>query len=167
MTGNGWRRDPADPAGSVDGARFSEWEAGDRAPREASLGLAWFRLLREPGGATFLVTCGAGATMGYRTWAEVQADPDPTGRSLFQSAELFAAISQDEVRLWYRIEWSPAIMAIDTHLAWHHGGAFDHYEQFPLDMSVRTSDPWGQLVHHNLGGTIPLIQRLRYEPANW
>lgn len=58
-------------------------------------------------------------------------------------------------------------MAIDDHLIWHHRGPEDHYEQFPMNLSVRNGDPWGQLVHHNMGGTISMIQRLRNEPANW
>jgi len=167
VTSNGWVKDSANPAGSINAAQFSAWETGDTSPRQESFGLSWFRLLREPNGATFLVTCGGGGTMGYRNWDEIQNDPDPMGRSLFPSEDVFDAYHNNEVRLWYRVEWSAAIMAIDNHLIWHHGGAFDHYEQFPMNLSVRNGDAWGQLVHHNMGGTIPMIQRLRREPTYW
>ena len=167
VTDNNWRQNPVSPGGNVSATNFSAWETGDPTPRQPSLGLSWFRLLREPNGSTFLVTCGAGNTMGYRSWNEIQSDPNPEGRSMFPSAEVFNVYIQSEIRLWYRVEWSPAIMAIDNHLIWHHGGTDDHYEQFPINLSVRNGDPWGQLVHHNMGGTIPMIQRLRNEPANW
>lgn len=169
VTDNGWSKNPVSPAGNVSAANFSAWETGDPTPRQSSLGLSWFRLLREPNGSTFLVTCGAGNTLGYRNWGEIQHDPNPNseGRSMFPSEEVFNVYVQSEIRLWYRVEWSPAIMAIDDHLIWHHGGTDDHYEQFPMNLSVRNGDPWGQLVHHNMGGTIPMIQRLRNEPANW
>ena len=167
VTDNGWRKDPISPGGNVLATNFAAWETGDPTPRQSSLGLSWFRLLREPNGSMFLVTCGAGNTLGYRSWNEIQSDPNPEGRSMFTSAEVFSVYVQSEIRLWYRVEWSPAIMAIDNHLIWHHGGTDDHYEQFPMNLSVRNGDEWGQLVHHNMGGTIPMIQRLRSEPANW
>ena len=167
VTDNNWKQDQNSPGGTVLSTNFASWETGDATPRHQSLGLSWFRLLREPNGSTFLVTCGAGNTMGYRNWSEIQNDPNPEGRTMFPSAEVFRLYIQCETRLWYRVEWSPAIMAIDNHLLWHHGGTDDHYEQFPMNLSVRNGDPWGQLVHHNMGGTIPMIERLRTEPANW
>jgi hypothetical protein len=111
VTTNGWAADPANPAGAVTAAGFASWVAGDPTLRSNSFGMSWFRLVREATGAVFTLTCGCGASQGYRTWAEVvaaQATP------LFNNdPAFFASLVCDELRLWYRVEWSPATTAID------------------------------------------------------
>src|SRR4051812_47836039 len=66
VSANGW-------PGAVDDAGFADFMRGDRRIRPTSVGLAWFRCRRD-GDATFVVTCGAGGTLGYRDWTEVVAE---------------------------------------------------------------------------------------------
>jgi hypothetical protein len=165
---NGWVQDPANPAGSVTAANFADWEQGNPAPRPESFGRSWFRIVREPTGAVFTVTCGAGGSQGYRTWAEVAAD---NATQLFNgSAALFEELASDETRFWYRVEWSPAITAVDMNYlrefqedtfmlagVAYSGGGVDH----------SAGGYSGQFMAANMGGTIQWIQRLRSEPAVW
>jgi hypothetical protein len=153
--------------GTVSDANFASWCTGNRTPRENSYGMSWFRLVREPSGSVFTVTCGAGATMGYRTWPEVQAD-GPAAMQLFNNDQtLFNSLSDDEYRSWYRVEWSPAtattemnyllegqeyMFILDTHTMVS-GGAINGYS--------------GGEMAPNMGGTIQWIQRLAMEPPYW
>ncbi len=162
-----WKRSPTRPQGdSIDVSRttFDEWAKGDKSPIQNSLGLAWFRIIRENTGAIFTVTCGSGATLGFRNWKEVQAAGE-TQR--FGDEIIFSALAAEEVRLWYRVEWSPSTTAIDqmllhesreetlvrSSMTYQSGGAFNRYS--------------GQMYAPNMCGTIQWIQRLRKEPDFW
>lgn len=167
VSDNGWVQDPAHPGGTVSPAGFAAWLTGDPTPRSNSVGLSWFRLVREPTGSVFTITCGSGATQGYRTWDEVLKDhaaplfnDDPT---------FFAALSADELRMWYRVEWSPATSAIDLNYIHEY-----HEEFFAVATNTYTgggaanTDSYsGALMDPNMGGTIQWIQRLRLEPVIW
>lgn len=162
---NHWAGTSADPAFGVSGADFARWEEGDPRPRQATVGRTWFRLVREPTGAVFTITCGAGGTRGYRTWQEVK---DATDTDRFNNDEVyFNTLAASEVRLWYRVEWSPATTAIDMNFL------REHEEQtFRVGTpTYRGNNPdnnySGQQMAPNMGGTIQWIQRLRHEPEVW
>jgi hypothetical protein len=90
-------------------------------PSQSSINTAWFRIYykgeyssgtvnydgRAPPGtlaarATFMATCGAGASLGYRDWAEVPA----ADRTYFGDAATFNAIAASESRMWFEVSWS-------------------------------------------------------------
>lgn len=52
--------------------------------------------------AVFIVTCGAGATRGYRSWDEVIAD---NAQSLFGDEDTFRDLLANEIRYWYEVHW--------------------------------------------------------------
>ncbi len=161
---NGWIADPALPGGAVHAANFADWVAGDPRPRPDGAG-AWFRLVREATGAVFTVTCGVGGSRGYRTWQEVV--DDGATAVFMDSQETFAQLRADEVRAWYRVEWSAATASIDmNHLR--------EFEEESLMLAGMTYTGGGPRHHYsgsyyapNLGGTIAWIARLRDEPALW
>jgi hypothetical protein len=128
---------------------------------------SWFRVYRE-GPATFIVTCGAGGTQGFRDWDEVVgAGPQAVAR--FEDESLFATLAAQEVRLWYRVEWSPAIATPEVHNiknAWNYGPE-DHYVSYPMNTSDSAINPRSQAHCRNLGGTIRYVQRLRLAPTWW
>ncbi len=51
-------------------ADYTGFSIGDAQPLIQTVGLAWFRV-RRTGIATFIITCGAGASAGFRSWQEV------------------------------------------------------------------------------------------------
>lgn len=169
---NGWTR----PDGTlVNAARFNDWEQGDKDPRLNSTGMAWFRVWRESG-ATFVVTCGAGATRGFRSWSEMTPDE----RAEFgNDPGLFATVQANEIRLWYRVEWSAAVMGMDYHMLDHSlGRDRDHYMVWPINAShseSRAHRLYGGGGHEyrtqtharSMAGTIRWVQRLVTEPTHW
>ena len=126
---------PVEPA--VD--NWDEFAAGNLSPMMETVGMAWFRIYREPEEmhngirndvtssrnngiadwfdveampghhGIFIVTCGSGGTLGYRDWDEVlmctTADNRPFDEATFKS------LREAERILWYRIEWSPGVLA--------------------------------------------------------
>ena len=162
---NNWTR--SDPAGpTVNDTRFAEWELGDQRPKVTSLDLSWFRVWRESG-ATFVVTCGAGGTHGFRSWGEMST----TDQAEFSNdRSLFESLKNSEIRLWYRVEWSAAVMAMDYHMLDHSlGRERDHYMVWPINAShsVAGHEYRTQTHARNMGGTIRWVQRLVTEPTNW
>lgn len=130
-------------------ARFALWRTGDPTPRAESLNKSWFRVLRD-GPATFVVTCGSGASHGFRSWAEVTAAGQD---AFFGTVDFFRDIRATEVILWYRVEWSPAVIHSGT------SNSKPTASYRPDWLRFRGSA--------NQGGTIQYIQRLRHEPAVW
>ena len=162
---NTWRGTTADPAWGVTSGGFAKWAQGDPTPRQGTVGRTWFRLVREPSGSVFTVTCGAGGTHGYRTWNEVVLAGD-TARFNNDPA-YYGVMASTEVRLWYRVEWSAATTVIDMNYLREH-------EEHSFRVSTPTyvgGDPnnnySGQQMAPNMGGTIQWIQRLRQEPQVW
>jgi hypothetical protein len=167
VTDNGWAPNPADPAGPISAANFSSWLQGDPTPRSNSFGMSWFRLVREPTGSVFTVTCGAGGTQGYRSWTEVQGDQ--AGALFNNDPAYFSSLVLEEVRMWYRVEWSPATTAIDLNYLHEY-----HEEFFAVATHTYTgggaanpSSYAGAMMDPNMGGTIQWIERLRTEPSSW
>jgi hypothetical protein len=147
---------------------FADFERGVRTPVIPSMGKAWFRLYRD-GPATFVVTCGAGSTQGFKNWAEVVAEGQEDAFGGSQSKPYFDAMVSAEVRLWYRLEWTAAAMETSYHNL-HHEIAVDyeHYETWPPNAShtwssSRRTQTWAK----NPVGTIRWVQRLMHEPTQW
>jgi hypothetical protein len=162
---------------------FAAFERGDPTPRQDSTGRSWFRLLRCGAGpnanlarynaATFVVTCGAGGTRGFRSrdWGTMSA----TERGLFgNDVATLATLEADETRLWYLVEWSPAVGGLHQFNLVHHRGptrdanndeyTFNQYSQFPPNHSFYTHS---HSKERNFGGTIRYVQRLTHEPPEW
>ncbi len=164
---NGW--DQSTPDGStVNSDRFDEWEKGDQRPRMNSINMAWFRVWRESG-ATFVVTCGGGGTQGFRQWNG--GEMSPADKAEFNNDEgLFLSLKAAETRLWYRVEWSAAVMAMDYHMLDHSlGRERDHYMVWPMNSThARAGHEYRTQTHaRNMGGTIRWVQRLANEPTHW
>jgi hypothetical protein len=98
---NGWRMGAFPP--SITTARYDDFARGERdvsgnlAARPETQGRAWFRVYRD-GPATFILTCGAGGTLGFKDWNEIPSDQ----RVIFGDQSVFESLRQSEVRLWYR-----------------------------------------------------------------
>ena len=154
-----------DPVPVVDAqTQWAVWVAGDRTPDPQAACETWFRVYRD-GPATFTLTCGAGGTLGYRSWDEVQAD-GATARFNGDRA-FFASLRSDEVVRWYRVAWSAAVASSDyQHLQneGHLDNHSDHYTQRAMNVS-RESRSQGRQV--NAVGTISWVQRLLQEPEHW
>lgn len=161
-------------------ADFDAFERGDPTPRMNSVGLSWFRLYRLGGSdprfaqynaATFIVTCGAGGTAGFRSWSEIVTDGQA---ARFGSEPQFEAMRAAESRLWYLVEWSPAVGGQYIFGNIHHktpttdangqSFAISQYSQFPQNRSHYSHS---QGKEKNFGGTIRYVQRLTAEPPEW
>ncbi|HYE04344.1 MAG TPA: hypothetical protein VEL07_02380 [Planctomycetota bacterium] len=152
---------------------WSEFIAGDRRPDPAMEGRAWFRVRRHRIVATdsddpttwtsparFLITCGAGASLGYRDWDEVVADG---ATAIFGSRDVFDDIRRHESIQWYEAEWSPAV---DAHRFYRHMWQ-SCYRMTNIDAVSRpTYNGWYGFSHWQ-GGTFAYIQRIFAEPSEW
>jgi hypothetical protein len=180
-TGVPWLVEP-DPKPQV-ASSFADFERGNPAARQDSVGRSWFRLLRCGSGsntnlarynaATFIVTCGSGGTRGFRSrdWALMSAEE----RGLFANDQLtLATLETDEIRLWYLVEWSAAVGGLHQFNLVHHRGAttdanndnftFNQYSQVPPNHSFYSHS---HTKERNFGGTIRYVQRLNSEPPEW
>lgn len=96
---------------------WADFATGKPAVRPESQMRSWFRLYRnknstdptkppvEP--ATFTITCGAGATQGFRDYQEAF---DLGYASLFNNdSKYFATLRAQERILWFRTEWTSAV----------------------------------------------------------
>ncbi|MDA3960546.1 MAG: hypothetical protein PF961_07130 [Planctomycetota bacterium] len=104
------------------------FHTGDPTPRSGTARRTWFRVYREtasdhdgngspwydttnlngdgtrpPNGSVFVITCGAGGTMGFRNWTDVTA---ANASALFGSEAAFWDLRRSETILWYRTEWT-------------------------------------------------------------
>ncbi len=165
---------------------WQQFRDGNRLARAQSTNRGWMRIFRESP-ATFVVTVGSGASLGYRDWAEVQAfagDAD-----FLNDSTVFTEIANDEIRLWYRLEWSPAIGGADGGLLTHENkpdleqwgtgsGQIDQFQWLdgnipaaPFSKIPNTGSPGSIEDPHalqvNQGGTIAWIQRLIAAPEQW
>ena len=149
------------------GATQSDFIHGDPTPRVQSQNKSWFRILRD-GPATFLITAGAGGTMGFRSYNEAL---NQGYAQLFNyDYTYFQNLSSSEFRIFYRVEWTAAVTEVTYHWILHassNNGA-DFYTQWPMN----ASHSWSYGCRspgfdRNMGGTFRWIQRLRAEPTNW
>jgi hypothetical protein len=135
--------------------------------RPNSASRSWFRVYRE-GPATFIITCGGGGTLGFRDWDEVEG-AGLEAIALFGEKAFFELQRMQEVRLWYRVEWSPAIATAEVHNiknAWNQGPE-DHYVSYAMNTSDSQINPRSQALCRNMGGTMRYVQRLRTPPTWW
>ncbi len=163
---NGWTK--AGGPSSATNTNYADFEKGDRTPRAQTTNKSWFRVFRD-GPSTFVVTCGSGGTNGYRDWStEIAADPAAVAY-FNNDPMLFDDLKNNEIRLWYRIEWTAAVTEVSYHNLNHDfGPSWEHYQSWPPNAShtwsgaVRT-----QTWMKNPVGTIRWIQRLMDEPTHW
>ena len=148
------------------GSSRADYAHGDPTPRTNSTALAWFRLMRI-GPARFLVTVGAGATLGFRSWPEVVA-AGAAMEQYFGDPATFAAFQADEVRMWFLVEWSPAVAGA-TYQCIDNEQAPDHYQWRPFNPSHEWYPNGHQSQPHarNMVGTIRWSQKLLIEPPAW
>jgi hypothetical protein len=150
----------------TEGIDWAEHKRGDSTPRVESTNKSWFRVLRE-GPSTFLITCGAGSTQGFRSYDEANAQ----GMSdIFNNdRSYFAILASQESRLWYRVEWSASSVESTYHWQEHHTtGGWDSYLQWPVNASHSwPTGPRSLAFVRNFGGTFRWIMRLKAEPTNW
>jgi hypothetical protein len=159
---NGW-------PSSVAAGNYATWAAGDPRPVPQSDGAAWFRVHRE-GPATFVITCGAGATRGWADWGEVQRAG--AEEQFGSDPRMFEAALAAEVRRWYRVAWSAAVAPTDYHYYDNELGQshiVDQYYFHPMNDSQcsPSRSPRSMIRLPNLVGTIRWVQRLWEPPAAW
>ena len=154
-----------DPRPAQGVSTYAEFAAGDKTPVVGTTGKAWFRVFRD-GPGTFIVTCGAGGTDGFKSWDEMS----PTDRQQFNDDRpYFDNLRNAEVRLHYRIEWTAAVTEVTYHNLQHElARDTEHYETWPPNSShtwstSRRTQTWMK----NPVGTIRWIQRLMTEPTFW
>jgi hypothetical protein len=165
---NGWA------TGTVNAARFDDpayatnnyddYVHGDPLPRSNSTAMSWFRVVRI-GPARFVITCGAGGTLGYQSWTDVQNDH---ATALFATQDFFNDLSYAETRSWYMVEWSPAISGV-TYQCIDNEQQPDHYQWRPFN-AIHENFPWGwqsQPHARNMVGTMRWIQKLFVQPPVW
>lgn len=147
------------PVGNT--ATFSDWVTNaDKSPRLNSYGTSWFRLLREASGSVFLVTCGAGGSLGWKDWNEISAPTSadvllstPIERSealaYFINEDGFKAAQRNEIRRWYRLEWNPAVTGPDHQIIFlntNSAGAsynLDSYRLYPINALSNDTGSYG------------------------
>lgn len=158
-----------DPMPVVPSGMIQEWAEGDTDPDPGRQAAAWFRVWRA-GPATFVVTAGAGDTLGFRDWAEVRREglTESFGGDTDAGRSMFAFLQSQEVRKWYLVEWSPYVASSDyqnIQNEWpHKNPGTETYLQRPMNTS-QESRSQGRLV--NPVGTIRSIRRLMNEPDHW
>jgi len=189
--------------------------SGNPRYRMDSMGRAWFRIYRETeadhdGDGTpwydtmkledpangvhnhgvFIVTCGAGATEGYKDWAEASASGH------FQSQAFFEELRAQERILWFRVQWSPFVGGGGDYIrdryhithkrsGWEDDGRLRWSDRHDIqifmsnlllqrDFRLQGEDD-NQTEGENFNkepvvntlGTIAWIERLEREPPNW
>lgn len=161
---NGW-------PGTVNDSGWASYVTGDPAPINASMNQSWFRV-RRLSAATFIVTCGAGGTMGYKDWDEVlltgsQQIPGSVGGPEYfnRDRSQFEIIRNGEIRMWYEVRWSAAVRPLDFRYeeamwwgTWLQN-AFA-YRVYPVNGTQYTG--WGRSNRYNPNpmGTLSYVQRL-------
>jgi hypothetical protein len=171
---NGWPGTVSDalitPAGLPHWTRFRQWGAAAGA---SSQGTAWFRVYRKSQ-ATFIITCGAGGTMGYRDWNEVPVSHPRRSPALrvgrmvrrcsTMIASFFESLLASEVRLWYEVRWSGGVRPLDFRFEepkwWWQLQNGMAYRTYPVNASQYPGWCRANKFNPNPLGTISYIQRL-------
>jgi hypothetical protein len=152
---------------------WNDFVNGLAQPFVGSQGSSWFRVWRKSA-ATFIVTCGAGGTMGYRDWQEVLSTPaavagapagGPNGAALFNNdPSFFAALLAAEVRTWYEVRWSAGVRPLDFRFEepkwWFHLQNGVAYRTYPVNATQYPGWCRANKFNANPVGTISYIQRL-------
>ena len=114
--------------------------------RPEAMNSSWFRVYRD-GVTTFIITVGAGGTRGFRDYNEVLAAGPAFAAEFNNEPRFFESLLAQERRMWYRIEWSPAISAPLNHnivpevrpLNWGNDPPFYSSSNLPFSASMGTS----------------------------
>ncbi|MBA3683781.1 MAG: hypothetical protein H0W72_00830 [Planctomycetes bacterium] len=133
--------DPYYDVVNLNGGRGRDWNGNDVAYAHNA--------------SVFLVTCGSGATLGFRDWPDVLASG--AASSFLSDPSVFAQLRSEEHILWFRIEWSP------------NTGDFG-----PKGSRMNETAPYeGQAIWNTVtampsqGGSIRWVQRLDRKPPEW
>lgn len=151
---------PADAAAAweahASGARDA---AGNLRLRPNGDQLGWIRIYRD-GPATFTITCGVGASEGWRDWDEVVHVGGAAVQARFGDQQSFEDLITTEARAWWRVEWSPVVMTYASTAETTRGS----YAR-GIDAADRALPAVG-LANRvtNQGGSIQWVQRLRAPP---
>jgi hypothetical protein len=160
---------------------WDDFAKGKPNVRQESQARSWFRIYRdknvaganpvEP--ATFTITCGAGATQGFRDFNEAMALG--LGDLFNNDSSFFATLRSQERVLWFRTEWTSAVGGSAMGVRMKDGywempelnqGAYTSpnniYKGTPLELDKQQ---WW--VNRSPLGSFLWIQRLEKEPADW
>ncbi|MBA3686010.1 MAG: hypothetical protein H0W72_12345 [Planctomycetes bacterium] len=150
-----WFRMYRESAADHDGDRSPYYDVldlngGRGTAADGTTGVAY-----PPNASVFLITCGAGASQGFRDWADVVAAGATA--SFLDDPSYFSDIRSEESVLWYRIEWSAQTgdygpKGRRQNQGWPYGG----------------DEIWDQFfTMPSQGGSIRWVQRLDQEPPQW
>jgi hypothetical protein len=159
------------------GETWEDFENGRPVPRLESANKSWFRVYRDRNSgttlvepATFTLTCGAGATQGFRTYAEAVADGK--GDLFNNDPKYFTLLRSQERMLWFRTEWTSAVGGSAMGVRLRNG-----YWELPeinkdAHRTVYNSTPLTGVDQHwwvnrSPVGSFLWIQRLEHEPDDW
>jgi hypothetical protein len=138
---------------------WDEFLLGDVRVRPHSQAMSWFRIYRRTP-AIFTITCGSGATHGYRSYQEAADAGD--GDIFNNDDKYFAEIRRQEFILWYEAEWSPGVASPAGYTTeWNDDAISPQVIGRPYEGN-RTN-----IAPRNFAGTFLWIQRMSKEPAEW
>lgn len=169
---------------------WQEFSEGRKGLRLESVGKSWMRIYRERNPAasasnpnstppvepaTFTITCGAGATEGFRDYDEAvlegRADQFQNDRAFFN------LLRSQETILWFRAQWTSAVGGSSMGIriksgyfelpeinkeSYYKSGSYDVYRNTPV---AGSDHHWW--VNRNPIGSILWIQRLDEPPTDW
>lgn len=162
-------------------ARYAEFAAGDATPLPRTREYGWFRVYREtaqdhdgsgspyfdvvnlnaggihPNLSVFIITCGSGATFGFKDYAEAES----VNPGLFVDSDHFALLRASERVLHFRVEWSPFIPYVNS----TESTALLNTASGPLNDIKHSWYNYNPLC--GPFGSIRWTQRLDREPPTW
>ncbi len=134
---------------------------GGRAPNRNGV-----EVDQAPNASIFLITCGAGASLGFRNWAEVLSAG--AGAAFHNDPEIFAMVRSEESLLWFRTEWSPFIG--DYSGKGLRQGQAPPGKSHPINSDAERNDGFASAstyITQSHFGSIRWTQRLDREPPTW
>lgn len=131
---------------------------GDDQAMTGTANPCWFRLYRRKP-AVFIITCGAGASGGFRTWQEVV---DAGQEERFIARDNWQVQREQESLLWFEVEWSPAVNTSSSGYVYAHDRTIR-----PANISKPFGNDTDQPNKRNQLGTFLYLQRLEREPDVW
>jgi hypothetical protein len=139
---------------------------------------SWFRVWRATAN-TFVVTCGAGETQGFKNWEEVtdSNSADLFGGNTPAGEAFFTAMKAQENYLYYLVEWWPYVAvpnkftaaALPTVDPLNPNASNHTITNYTMHTPNATFSKYNKYtpIQANPVGTIRSIQRLLQEPAYW
>ncbi len=134
--------------------------AGDGTPVPGTDNPCWFRVYRRKP-AVFTITCGAGNSGGYRSWAEVVS----AGLAArWGSQDAWESERAIEPILWYETEWNAAVSVTSPDWIYRKDG---QNSIVPETISMLYVGGQNHPNKRNQMGTFLYLQRLDQEPDHW